>query len=117
MTLSDISSIVGVISGLAVLGSLIYLAQQTRQNAKHTRALIQSGMASDAAMMRIIFSIPGYRAAWTTTQRQFGPRFRDYVDALMLEQKSRRPRRDASTAWKAHVLEELALPQVATTAP
>ena len=45
MTLSDLSSIVGVISGLAVLGSLIYLAQQTRQNAKHTRALIQQGRA------------------------------------------------------------------------
>ena len=43
MTLSDLSTIVGVISGLAVLGSLIYLAQQTRQNAKHTRALIQQG--------------------------------------------------------------------------
>ena len=45
MTLSDLSSIVGVISGLAVLGSLVYLAQQTRQNAKHTRALIQQGRA------------------------------------------------------------------------
>ncbi len=43
MTLSDLSSIVGMISGLAVLGSLVYLAQQTRQNAKHTRALIQQG--------------------------------------------------------------------------
>jgi hypothetical protein len=73
-----------------------------------------SGMASDAAMMRIIFSIPGYRAAWTTTQRQFGPRFRDYVDTMMLEQKSRPPRRDVSTAWKAHALEELAQAQVAT---
>jgi hypothetical protein len=45
MTLSDISSIVGVISGLAVLGSLVYLAQQTRQNTKHTRALIFQGTA------------------------------------------------------------------------
>jgi 3-hydroxyisobutyrate dehydrogenase-like beta-hydroxyacid dehydrogenase len=45
MSLSDLSSIVGVISGLAVLGSLIYLAQQTRQNFKHTRALIFQGTA------------------------------------------------------------------------
>jgi hypothetical protein len=41
VTLSDLASIATVISGVAVLGSLIYLAQQTRQNTKHTRALIQ----------------------------------------------------------------------------
>jgi hypothetical protein len=45
MTLSDLASIASVISGIAVLGSLIYLAQQTRQNAKHTRALIHQGRA------------------------------------------------------------------------
>jgi hypothetical protein len=43
MTLSDLASIATVISRLAVLGSLLYLAQQTRQNTRHTRALVQQG--------------------------------------------------------------------------
>jgi hypothetical protein len=43
MTLSDLASIATVISSIAVLASLIYLAQQTRQNTRHTRALIQQG--------------------------------------------------------------------------
>jgi hypothetical protein len=43
MTLSDISSIGSLVSGIAVLVSLAYLSQQTRQNSKHTRALIQQG--------------------------------------------------------------------------
>jgi hypothetical protein len=46
MTLSDLASIATVISGVAVLGSLIYLGLQTRQNSKHTRALLWQG-ASD----------------------------------------------------------------------
>jgi hypothetical protein len=41
VTLSDLASIATVISSVAVLASLIYLAQQTRQNTRHTRALIQ----------------------------------------------------------------------------
>ena len=43
MTLSDIATFSTAISGLAVTASLIYLALQTHQNAKHTRALIQQG--------------------------------------------------------------------------
>jgi hypothetical protein len=46
MTLSDLASIGSLVSGVAVLVSLIYLAQQTRQNSRHTRALIQQGRAS-----------------------------------------------------------------------
>ena len=45
MTLSDLASIGSLVSGVAVLVSLVYLAQQTRQNSKHTRALIQQGRA------------------------------------------------------------------------
>jgi hypothetical protein len=41
MTLSDLASLATVLSGAAVLASLIYLAQQTRQNTRHTRALIE----------------------------------------------------------------------------
>ena len=53
MTLSDLASIGSLISGVAVLASLIYLAQQTRQNVRHSRALIQQGRAariSDTAL-------------------------------------------------------------------
>jgi hypothetical protein len=48
MTLSDLASVGTLASGIAVLVSLIYLNQQTRQSAKHTRALIQQGRAEIA---------------------------------------------------------------------
>jgi len=51
MTLSDLASIGSLVSGIAVLVSLVYLAQQTRQNSKHTRALIQQGRAIQSADM------------------------------------------------------------------
>jgi hypothetical protein len=41
MTLSDLASLATVFSGVAVLVSLLYLAQQTRQNTRHTRAMIE----------------------------------------------------------------------------
>jgi hypothetical protein len=64
MTLSDLASIGSLVSGLAVLVSLVYLSQQTRQNARHTRALIQQGrsdqymsysntLATDPAMAEV----------------------------------------------------------------
>ena len=43
MTLSDFATFSTAISGIAVTASLIYLALQTHQNAKHTRALIHQG--------------------------------------------------------------------------
>ena len=43
MTLSDVASIGSLISGIAVLVSLIYLSQQTRQSTKHTMALVAQG--------------------------------------------------------------------------
>jgi len=43
MTLSDFATFSTAISGLAVTASLIYLALQTQQSAKHTRALILQG--------------------------------------------------------------------------
>ncbi len=45
MTLSDFATFSTAISGLAVTASLIYLAVQTHQNSKHSRALIQQGRA------------------------------------------------------------------------
>lgn len=46
MTLSDLASFGSLISGVAVLVSLIYLGIQTRQNVRHSRALIQQGRAA-----------------------------------------------------------------------
>jgi hypothetical protein len=43
MTLSDFATLSTAISGFAVTASLIYLALQTHQNAKHTKALIHQG--------------------------------------------------------------------------
>jgi hypothetical protein len=52
MTLTDFATFSTAVSGLAVTASLIYLALQTHQNAKHTRALIHQGRV---AALRDIF--------------------------------------------------------------
>src|ERR1700759_3954704 len=46
MTLSDFASLSTAISGVAVTVSLIYLIIQTRQNIRHTRALIHQGSSA-----------------------------------------------------------------------
>ena len=46
MTLSDLGSIGSLISGIAVLVSLLYLGAQMRQSSRHSQALIQQGRAS-----------------------------------------------------------------------
>ncbi|MGD0867238.1 MAG: hypothetical protein ABSA49_16975 [Rhizomicrobium sp.] len=43
MTLSDFATFSTAVSGLAVTASVIYLAMQTHQNNKHTKALIHQG--------------------------------------------------------------------------
>jgi hypothetical protein len=45
MTLNDFATLSTAISGIAVTVSLIYLAVQTRQNARHTKALLQQGQS------------------------------------------------------------------------
>jgi hypothetical protein len=49
MSLTDLASIGSLVSGLAVLVSLVYLAQQTRQNVRNSQALIQQGRAARIA--------------------------------------------------------------------
>lgn len=49
MSLSDLAAIGSLVSGVAVLVSLVYLSQQIRQNTKHSRALIQQGRAARIA--------------------------------------------------------------------
>ena len=51
MTLSDFATFTTAISGIAVTVSIIYLALQTHQNVKHTRALINQGRATLIAQM------------------------------------------------------------------
>jgi hypothetical protein len=46
MSLSDLASLATFVSSVAVLASLFYLAQQIRQNTKHSQALIQQGRAA-----------------------------------------------------------------------
>ena len=64
MTLSDFATFSTAISGLAVTASLIYLALQTHQNSKHTRALIRQGRASRMIAAFVGFSDTDKCAAW-----------------------------------------------------
>lgn len=43
MSLTEVSTAASILSSLAVAASLIYLALQTHQNAKHSRALVNQG--------------------------------------------------------------------------
>jgi len=69
MTLSDFATFSTAVSGLAVTASLIYLALQTHQNAKHTRALIHQGRVAalrdiflagaDPSVAAAVIAVPG----------------------------------------------------------
>jgi hypothetical protein len=64
MNLSDLASIASVVSSVAVLVSLTYLAQQMRQNAKHTRALIQQGRINRITDQQLRMADPDLCASW-----------------------------------------------------
>lgn len=64
MTLSDFATFTTAISGLAVTASLIYLALQTHQNAKHTRALIFQGRAERISNQYLTMADPALAAAY-----------------------------------------------------
>lgn len=49
MSFTDLASIGSLVSGLAVLVSLVYLAQQTRQDVRNSRAMVQQGRAARIA--------------------------------------------------------------------
>ena len=59
MTLSDLASLGSLISSVAVLVSLTYLAYQIRQSTKRTRALIQSARVDRLMSQMIGFSERG----------------------------------------------------------
>jgi hypothetical protein len=64
MVLSDIASIATAISGLAVTASLIYVGIQTKQNVRHTRALIHQGTAARSTNLLLGFMNAEAVAAW-----------------------------------------------------
>lgn len=59
MSLSDLASLGGFVSGIAVLVSLIYLALQVRQAEKSQRALMQQGRADRMVDFRLRLAEPG----------------------------------------------------------
>src|SRR5690349_1702156 len=56
MSLSDFATFSTAVSGLAVTASLIYLALQTHQATKHTKALIHQGNAARITGMASVFT-------------------------------------------------------------
>ena len=64
MVLSDIASISTAVSGLVVTASLIYVGIQTRQNVRHTRALIHQGTAARTTNIRLGFMNAEIVTAW-----------------------------------------------------
>ena len=63
MNLSDLSSIASLVSGIAVVVSLVYLAQQIRQNTKHSQALIQQAVDAQFGHAALSTTIASARAA------------------------------------------------------
>jgi hypothetical protein len=59
MSLSDLSSLGSFVSSVAVLVSLAYPALQTRQNVRHTKALIWEGSADRTTSEHLAYLQPG----------------------------------------------------------
>ncbi|SRR5258706_2521929 len=66
MTLSEFATVSTAVSGLAVTASLIYLALQTYQNGKHTKALLQQGQSTRVVTTLVAMANPDLARAWIT---------------------------------------------------
>ena len=64
MSLSDFATFSTAVSGLAVTASLIYLALQTHQSAKHTKALIFQGRADRNTNQYLMMANNELVSAW-----------------------------------------------------
>ena len=64
MSLSDLAALGSFVSGVAVLVSLVYLGLQTRQNSKHTKALILQGRVERIVGHHISIANPDLVSAW-----------------------------------------------------
>lgn len=63
MSLSDASTIANIVGSIAVSVSLVYLALQTHQNAKHSRALVNQGRLALIADLNLKATEPDVAAA------------------------------------------------------
>ena len=59
MSLSELAALGSFVSSIAVLISLAYLALQTRQNVRHTKALIWEGSADRTTSEHLAYLQPG----------------------------------------------------------
>jgi hypothetical protein len=64
MSLSDLASLGSLVSGLAVLGSLIYLNIQTRQATKHQRSLMMQGRAARTTELALRRADSSFASGW-----------------------------------------------------
>ena len=64
MSLSDLASLGSLVSGVAVLGSLIYLALQLRQTDRNQQALIRHSRSSRTVDLMLARLDPGVANAW-----------------------------------------------------
>ncbi len=80
MSLSDLAAIGSLVSGIAVLVSLIYLSVQTRQNSKHTKGQILQGRVARIVNQHLSMASSDLAAAWiagnggTATPEEIGRR-------------------------------------------
>jgi hypothetical protein len=70
MSLTDLAALGSLVSGLAVLGSLIYLNIQTRQATKHQRSLMMQGRAARTIDLANRLTDPSVAAAWAKSNRE-----------------------------------------------
>jgi len=64
MSLSEVALIATAISGFTATASLIYVALQTRQNVRHTRALILQGTAARTTAVLLGYMSTESVTAW-----------------------------------------------------
>jgi hypothetical protein len=124
MTLSDLASVATVISGVAVLGSLIYLGLQTRQNTRHIKALLWQGAAdrgvslnlalADADLVKAFIARNGGTATQEAIEQrqfhlqciahyvQFEDMFSQWEDDLMTEERFARYRSTMVAMLREH---------------
>ena len=66
MTLSDFATFSTAVSGIAVTASLVYLAMQTYQNGKHTKAQLQQSQAERVMTTLMSMANSDLASAWIT---------------------------------------------------
>jgi hypothetical protein len=64
MTLSDFATFTTAVSGIAVTVSIVYLALQTHQSSKHTRALLLQGQTDRVVTTLVAMADPAIAEAW-----------------------------------------------------